>query len=307
MAIRFCKEPWLDKPDMLVAWPGIGNVGLIAMDTLRATLQAEELGEIEPWEFFYPRTVIIEKGELKDLEFPASKFYFKRIAEKDLLFFIGEEQPTEGRGAYAEGRKAYEIANLVLDVAQRFGCRRIYSSGAAVAPMHHTMKSRVWIAPNSEDLIDEVEKYENAVLMSDIEGLGGQGAITGLNGLLLGVARARGLKGMCIMGEVPIYLQGLAIPYPKASKAVLEVLTQSLGIRIDMKSIDDMVERTEKAIEELYQRLPPEVKEQLDKLKYTAYAKSAEAEEITEEDKKRIMENIDELFKKGKSDEEKPS
>ncbi len=307
MAIKFCKEPWLDKPDMLVAWPGIGNVGLIAMDTLRVTLQAEELGEIEPWEFFYPRTVIIEKGELKDLEFPGNKFYFKRVAQKDLLFFIGEEQPTEGRGAYAEGRKAYEIANLVLDVAQKFDCQRIYTSGAAVAPTHHTMKPRVWIAPNSENLIDEVGEYKNSILMSDIEGIGGQGSITGLNGLLLGVAKTRGLKGMCIMGEVPIYLQGLAIPYPKASKSVLEVLTKNLGIEIEMKLIEDMIERTGKAIDELYQRLPPEVRDQLDKLKYAAYTKSAEEKEITEEDKKKIMEHIDELFKKGKPDEEKPS
>ncbi len=307
MAVKFCKEPWLDKPDMLVSWPGIGNVGLIAIDTLRAELQAEELGEIEPWDFFYPRTVIIEKGELKDMVFPSNKFYYKRLDRKDLLFFIGEEQPTEGRGAYAEGRKAYGLANLVLDVAQKYDCRRIYTSGAAIAPMHHTMKSRVWVAPNSADLADEVREYENAVLMGDIEGMSGQGSITGLNGLLLGVARARGFKGMCLMGEVPIYLQGLSMPYPKASKSVLEVLTDNLGVKIETKIIDDMVERTEKALDELYQQLPPEVKTELDKLKLAAYAKPSEAGEITEEDKRKIMEHIDELFKRGRTDEEKPS
>ncbi|MDO9066573.1 MAG: DUF668 domain-containing protein, partial [Chloroflexota bacterium] len=73
------------------------------------------------------------------------------------------------------------------------------------------------------------------------------------------------------------------------------------------KIIDDMVERTEKALDELYQQLPPEVKTELDKLKLAAYAKPSEAGEITEEDKRKIMEHIDELFKRGRTDEEKPS
>lgn len=306
MAIKLYKKPRLEKPDMLVAWPGIGNVGIIAIDTLRTVLKAEEFGEIEPWDFFYPRAVSIKNGELEDLEFPGNKFYFKKTPQKDLLFFTGEEQPSEGRGAYAEGRKAYEIANLVLDVALKFGCQRVYTSGAAVAPIHHTMKSRVWVVPNREELMDEVKGYENAIVMSDIEGRGGQGSITGLNGLLLGVAKRRSLEGICIMGEVPIYLQGLPFPYPKASKSVLEVLTKKLGITIEMRGIEEMVNRTERAAEELYQRLPPEVREELDKLKYVTYTKLAEPGPITEEDQKRIMEHIDELFKRGKLDDERP-
>ncbi len=306
MGVRLYKEPWLEKPSMLVAWPGIGNVGLIAIDAVRMALQAEELGEIEPWEYFYPKSVIIEKGVLKELEFPANKFYFKRAEGADLLFFIGEEQPAEGRGAYAEGRKAYEIANLVLDVAAKFGCQRIYTSGAAVAPIHHTMKSRVWLAPNSPELRAEASRHENAVLMSNIEGLGGQGSITGLNGLLLGVAKTRGMKGMCIMGEVPMYLQGLSIPYPKASRAVLEVLGRSIGVAIDLSVINGIAERAENAIEELYDRLPAEVRNELDKLKFAYYARTV-SESITEEDKKRIMEHIDELFEKGMPNEGKPS
>ena len=73
-----------------------------------------------------------------------------------------------------------------------------------------------------------------------------------------------------------------------------------------MIGIENMVERAEKGIEELYQRFPPEVREQLDKLKYITYAKPAEPGPITEDDQKRIMENIEELFKKDKGDEERP-
>jgi hypothetical protein len=283
---------------MVASWPGIGNIGIIAVDTLRNMLGAEELGEIEPWDFFYPKKVLIRNGELKELAFPTSKFYFKRTGEKDLLFFIGEEQPSDGGRTYAEGKKAYQMANLVLDVAQRFGCKRVYTSGAAVAPIHHTARPKVWAVPNTKGLINEVKTYENTILMSEIEGRGGQGNITGLNGLLLGVARKRGIEAVCVMGEIPVYLQGFPLPYPKASKSVLEVLTAALGIEIEMDRIAGFIEQSDSQIEQLYEKFPPEIKEQLDKLKFVSYAQPTEPAPITEEDKKRILEDIDKFFKK---------
>jgi len=298
MGVRLYREPELENPIMVASWPGIGNIGIIAVDTLRNLLGAEELGEIEPWDFFYPKKVIIRNGELKDVEFPASKFYFKRTSDTDLLFFVGEEQPSNGRRTYAEGKKAYQMANLVLDVAQKFRCKRVYTSGAAVAPIHHTARPKVWVVPNAKNLISEVKTYENTILMSEIEGRGGQGNITGLNGLLLGVARKRGVEAVCVMGEIPVYLQGFPLPYPKASKAVLEILTAALGIEIDLDRITGFIEQSNSQIEQLYEKFPPEIKEQLDKLKYVSYAQPTEPAPITEEDKKRILEDIDKFFKK---------
>ncbi len=298
MGIRLHKIPEVENPVLIAGWPGIGNIGIIAVDALRGTLRAEEFGEIEPWDFFYPKKVLIREGELVDLEFPINKFYFKRTEKKDLIFFIGEEQPAQGGRAYAEGKKAYQMASLVLDVASKFGCRRVYTSGAAVAPIHHTVIPRVWAVPNIEGLVDEVRSYENTLLMSDIEGRGGQGNITGLNGLLLGVAKSRGMEAICLMGEIPVYLQGLPLPYPKASKSVLEVLTTALALRIEMEGIDELVQRSETDVERLYEMFPSDIQEQLDKLKYVAYAKPTEPGPITEEDKKRILEDIDKFFKK---------
>ena len=127
-------EPDLKNPVMFCGWPGIGNIGIIAIDTLRNLLRAAEFAEIEPWDFFNPRKVVIEEGLLQELRFPENKFYYQRLDKLDLIFFIGQEQTFERRTAYAEGEKAYQLANLVLDVAEKFNCSRIYTSGAAVAP-----------------------------------------------------------------------------------------------------------------------------------------------------------------------------
>jgi proteasome assembly chaperone (PAC2) family protein len=265
---------------------------------LRRMVAAEEFGEIESWDFFYPKKILIRDGELKSLEFPENKFYFKKTEKNDLLFFVGEEQPSDGRGGYAEGTKAYKMANLVLDVAQRFGCQRIYTSGAAVAPIHHTTRSRVWVVPNREELINEVKSYENTVLMSEVEGRDGQGNITGLNGLILGVAKMRGLEAICVMGEIPIYIHGFPVPYPKGSRAVLEVLGAALAVNIPMDEINELIQKSDGEIESVYEKLPSEIREQLDKLKYVVYTKPSEPEPITEEDKKKILQEIDKLFKK---------
>ena len=307
MGIKLYKQPELRDSIMFCGWPGIGNIGISAIDTLRAVLRAEEFGEIEPWDFFDPRKVLIEKGLLKDLEFPRNKFYFQRIKNQDLIFFIGQEQPTDGGTRYAEGQKAYRMASLVLDVAEKFGCRRVYTSGAAVTQIHHTVRPRVWAVPNSEKLIDELKQYKNTILMSAIEGRNGQGVITGLNGLLLGVAKKRGLEAICLMGEIPYYLQAAPWPCPKGSKSVLEVLIKILGINIDLSKLDELAIRVEEEIEEFLESLyrteaiPPEVRDEIEKLRHI---EPTELGPITEEEQKKIMEHIDELFdQEGRKDE----
>jgi uncharacterized protein len=298
MAVKYDHRPELESPVLVASWPGIGNIGIIAVDALRGMLEAEEFAEIEPWGFFYPRRVVISKGVLQHLEFPSSRFYFKRTELRDIVLFMGEEQPGVGGRSYAEGRKAYQMANLVLDVAQELGCSRVYTSGAAVALTHHTVRPRVWAVPNSPSLIPEIRGYDNTVLMSDVEGGGGQGNITGLNGLLLGVAKKRGFEAICLMGEIPVYLQGVPLSYPRASRSVLEVLCRSLNIDLPLDKLDESAEEVERSIDDFYRQIPAEIRTQLDRLKHEAYSLPAEPGPITDEEKRRIMEDVERFFRK---------
>jgi uncharacterized protein len=301
MGIKLYKRPKLEKPIMFVGWPGIGNIGIIAMNTLKGILKAEELGEIESWDFFYPRKVSIRDGLLEDLDFPSNKFYYQRLEKKDLIFFIGEEQPTEGRRMYASGEKAYQMANLVLDVGLKFGCQRVYTSGACVSLIHHQMKPRVCAVISSEELIKELKKYQNTILISEIGGRGGgEGTITGLNGLLLAVAKKRGVESICLMGEIPDWLSGASFPYPRAARSVLEVFAEILGIGIDLSFLDKTEGQIEEIIESIYAKFPPEMKEEYDQRKFVAQTKPGT---ITIQ----AQIYIDERFKKGsKEDEERP-
>ncbi len=303
MGVKLLAEPDLVDPVLIAAWPGIGNIGLTAVETLRNRVQAEELGEIESWEFFYPKKLFIKNGELKSLEFPSNRFFYKKTARADLIFFTAEEQPADDGTSYARGSHAYQLANLVIDVATRFRCKRVYTSGASVALIHHTAASRVWAVPTSTHLIQEIRGYANTVLMSDVEGRGGQGHIAGLNGLLLGAAKKRGIEGICLMGEVPAYLQAFPIPYPRGSKAVLDVLAAVLGVDGDGEELDSLTEYSDREIERLCQSFPPEIKEQIDRLATTPRTPAADPGPITDEDKRKILDDIDRFFKKDKKED----
>jgi proteasome assembly chaperone (PAC2) family protein len=304
MAVILHKEPQLDRPDLIAVWPGIGNIGVVAVDTLRGQLGAEEFGEIEAWDLFYPRKVVIRGGVLQELEFPSNRFYFKKLSQRDLIFFVGEEQPSNGGRLYAEGKKAYQMASMVLDVAERFGCQRVFTSGAAVAPIHHSDRPKVWVAVSRKELGEQTRNYQNTVLMGGVGGSVATGMITGLNGLLLGVAKKRGFDSICLMGEIPDYLSGAPFPYPKSSRSVLEVLTAMLGTEVDYSLLDTMAGQIDGFIEKIYSELPAELKERIEQRKLAA---RPSPEAITEEDARWIREHIDDFFKKGGAGDDRPS
>jgi hypothetical protein len=89
--------------------------------------------------------------------------------------------------------------------------------------IHHTEPPRVLGVATTPLAADELKKYD--LLPA------GNLQIAGLNGLLLGVAKERGIEGICLLGEVPLY--ATRIQNPMAALAVLKVLTQMLDIEID--------------------------------------------------------------------------
>jgi hypothetical protein len=295
LGIIIRKEPELKNPDMIVGWPGIGNIGKIAVEALCQAVKAEEFGEIEPWDYFYPNKIVIRGSVLTEMSFPSNKFYYKKLPSRDLLFFIGEEQPATSERVYAEGEQAFEMSNMVLDVAEKYKCRRVYTAGAAVALTHHNLRPRVWAVANREKLLREFRNYHNTMMMSEVEGRGRRGHITGLNGLLIGVAKKRGIDGVCLMGEIPDYLSRVPYPYPKASKAIIETFAEILGINLAPDILEDMIIQMEAVVSNVYQQFPQEIKDRLEQRTQMHQPKQSA---ITEDDEQWFKEHIDDFFKK---------
>jgi len=239
--IKLYKRPRPRSCSMIASWPGIGDVSLTAAKYLIEKLNAVEIGEIEPVNFFEPVGVTVRDNLVESPRFPESKFYYWQYpkAGKGLVIFIGEEQPAF---------KGYELVNCVLDVAQRLKVSRIYSCAAAVTRIHHSEEMKVWGAATNSDLVEELNKH-NVILRGNLR-------IAGLNGLILGMAQERGMEGVCLLGEVPAYATQIA--NPKASLAVLGILTKMLGVTVDLADLGHLAERVDEEMDRIAKRVTAE-------------------------------------------------
>jgi proteasome assembly chaperone (PAC2) family protein len=239
--IKLYKQPRPKSCVMLASWPGIGDVSLTAAKYLVDKLSAAEIGEIEPVNFFEPMGVTVRDNVVDSPRFPENKFYYWQSAKAahSLVIFIGEEQPS---------LKGYDLVNCVLDVAQRLKVGRVYSCAAAVTRIHHSEEVKVWGAATTSNLLDELSK-RNVILRGNLR-------IAGLNGLILGMAKERGMEGICLLGEVPAYATQMA--NPRASLAVLGILTEIFGITLYLTEICKLAEQVDKEMDRIAKRVTAE-------------------------------------------------
>ncbi len=231
--VKLRARPKLNSPNMLAAWPGIGNVSIIVATYLARKLDFKELGEVEASYFFDPIGVVVENNVVEAPQFPQSKFYYwkNKGGGSDIVLFIGEDQPAS---------KGYELANCVLDVGERFQVKRVYTCAAALTRIHHTEQPKVWGVATSQQVAGDLSKYD-LVQRGNLQ-------IAGLNGLLLGVAKERDIEGVCLLGEVPMY--ATRIQNPMAALAILNILSRILDVEIDMAELAQLASETKERMKQ---------------------------------------------------------
>ena len=225
--VKLYARPRLNSPNLLACWPGIGNVSLIIATYLKSKLVFKDLAEIDAASFFDPIGVAAQDSLIEAPQFPQSEFYYRKNESggSDLVLFIAEDQP---------GAKSYELANCVLDVGLRFHVKRVYTCAAALTRIHHTEQPRVWGVATTQTVARELKRL-NLVQKGNLQ-------IAGLNGLLLGVAKERGVDGLCLLGEVPSYAS--RISNPMAALSVLKVLAKMLDIKVDVAELSGIADET---------------------------------------------------------------
>ena len=228
--IRLFKEPKLDSPAFVEGLPGIGHVGKLAAEHLVAELKAEKVGEIYSPSF--PPQVLIKTDGTVELMKNELFFWKGKKPQNDLLLLVGNSQ-----GLTPEGQ--YDLADKILDVAEKFGVKRLYTLGG-FATGKLVEEPKVFGAVTDPELAKEIEKY--GVVIKGEEG----GGIVGASGLLLGLGKIRGIQGVCLLGETSGYLVDA-----KSAQAVLEVLTKMLNVKINMTELENRAKETEKFISRL--------------------------------------------------------
>ena len=218
-------------PTLLAGWPGMGNVGVGAINYMRRQLGAKPFADIDMTEFFCHEEVVVEDSIAKLPEIPSHTFY--HVPDRDLIIFESEAQVA--------GQGGITLMNRVLDVAEQLDVQAIYTAAALAVPMRHTEDVQVFGISNRETLRDELIPHGVEVLK--------QGQISGLNGLLLGFADARKIPSACLLATMPHHV--VAMPNPKASHEIVSVLSRLLDLEIDMTEMDEAVDEMSRVLEEI--------------------------------------------------------
>ena len=226
MEVHITKKPSLKNPTLIAAWPGMGMLARMSADYLIHHLGAKQFAEIRS-----PSNDIYFKKGLGEVSQYRHRFYYINRKQGDLIICGGEIQPQSLR-------EIHELANKVLDVAEEFGAKRIYTFAALANP--HDVKPRVFGIVNKAKLGDFLK--EKGIQLAE-----GDGRISGLNGLLIGLAKQRELDGICLLCEI----RYLDIPQPRSAQTVLNTLTKILDIEIDLSELNQQAEEIEKKLEQI--------------------------------------------------------
>jgi len=247
--------PTLNRPWLIAVWPGMGHVALNAGVYLLAKLEMTAVAEFEGGDLFDVGQVEVKGGVIQPARRPRNRFFVWTDPEHrhDLVVFLGEAQPPVGK---------LPFCRQVIDYALGLGVERVVTFAAMATQMRPEHPSRVFGAATDEKGVAELREQELTVLED--------GNIGGLNGVLLGAAATAGLRGTCLLGEMPqVFAQ---VPFPKASLAILEAFTTLTGVEVDLTELAEQSKAVEEQLGELLSRVEDQ------------YGQQSGGEEGTDED-----------------------
>jgi proteasome assembly chaperone (PAC2) family protein len=223
------KDPWL-----VAVWPGMGHVALTAGYYLLSKLDMSAFAEYEANELFDVERVEVKDGLIQAGSRPRNRFFIWRHPEgkHDLILFLGETQPPIGK---------YHFCRKLLDFAGEQHVERVFTFAAMATQMHPSNRARVFGAATENESLKELRRLELELLED------------GLNGVLLGAAAEIGVRGACLLGEMPHVFHQL--PFPKASLAILEVFATIAGIELDLEELSEQSRAMEQRLSELLEQM----------------------------------------------------
>jgi len=235
------------RPLLVAVWPGMGQVALTAGYYLMSRLHMHETKPLPSQDLFDVDQVDIQDGLVQTARLPKTRIFLWKDPEKrqDVIVLIGEAQPPAGKLTFCE---------RLLDYAERLGVREVYTFAAMVTDSGLRAPARVCGVATHAEGRDRIRKAGVDILSA--------GHLTGLNGILLGVAAQRGLQGIGLLGEMPAIVA--QVPFAKASAAVLGVFGRLTGVRLELRELEDYGRSVENQLADAIDQLQKAVQQQVE-------------------------------------------
>lgn len=232
----------LKNPILIAAWPGMGEVAYRSALFLREVLGFKMFAKLEASEFFKPVAISVQKGIIDLPLIPAGIFYYAKVKNTtEIILFMGEAQPPL---EYGEA-----LSEVIIDFVKRYKVKFIFTFASKPEPIDHKSEPTVWCTATHDDVLKKLLQFKLKVLT--------EGQISGLNGIILGMAKKKGLKGACLLSEIPFYT--VQIENPKASAAVLRVLNDYLGLQLNLSPLEERARFVGEEIDKLISYLKGEI------------------------------------------------
>ncbi len=228
--------PKLKNPMLVVGLPGIGSVGKIVVEHLKKEFKAEKIATL--YSSHFPHQVaMLKNGGIRLVN---NRFYVIKSKGKktpDIVLLSGDVQAMTSEGQY-------EVNRMIVDFFKnQLKGGFIYTLGGYNISGSVAQNPRVF---GNATNISVVNKFRNKGIVFGES----KGTILGSAGLIIAFAKMNGMEGICLMGETTF----IDIDH-RAAKAVLEMLARELGLKIDTKNLDKMIEKTAQTLKELEQQI----------------------------------------------------
>lgn len=236
-----------NSPFLVAVWPGMGHVAVNAGYYLLAKLEMYLIAEFSPRELFEVEHVEVKGGKVSMGALPRSRFFRWKDPQgrRDIVVFIGDAQPTSGR---------YLFCRRLIEFAKTLGVERVFTFAAMATDMHPKDRSRTFGAATDDEGVAELRRLELELLED--------GRIGGLNGVLVGVADEQGLRGACLLGEIPAITAQL--PFPKAARGVLDAFCTIASVSIDLTELDQQSQVVEQKLSDLLTEVDASLEQEVD-------------------------------------------
>src|SRR6478672_8695774 len=237
MTVRWNAQPSLRRPALIAAFSGWNDAADAASDAVRwlarsvsarvfATLDTEEYLDFQAAR----PTVELVDGVIREIQWPALAFSAGSLPAggRDLVLLLGVEPnlrwPT--------------FCDDVISVARTTGCELVVTLGALLGDVPHSRDMRP-----TGSATDEVLAARLGMQRSRYEGP------TGIVGVLHDAVRRAGFPSASIWAPVPHYVA--TPPNPKATRALLDRLSDLLDLGLDLTDLDIASSAWERSVSEV--------------------------------------------------------
>lgn len=244
--IRMKKGAKVSKPTLVVGLPGIGSVGRIVVEQIRKEYGAKRIATI--YSPYFPSHVMMTKSG--GIRMVSDRLYQIKRAGGDILLLTGDFQPPSPEGQY---RVNSEIIEFFKDGLKG---SFVYTVGGYVSHDGIPGKPRVFGNATGRGV---VKRFANHGIVFGKS----KGAIWGAAGMLLAFAKMRKIDGICLLGET-----GMMEFDATAAKAVLEVLSKAMRLKVRTEGIDGLISEAARVEAELAQQMSAQEQDKDRKLSY---------------------------------------